>query len=168
MALSTFWTTGMTSDLNWQTNFRQFNVLNIKDTCLVLARRTSPHDRWANQQWPKSPPWGRRKSHMKQTWMLGNLEHRTPILAWLRLYLTPKGAIFRKKCDGIFVFALRTQTSLVFLWHKGRNFRAITGYWRLAAPIDFIRGISAGKLDTFRLHFVSISDERGSVINDYL
>ena len=116
----------------------------------------------------KVPPWGRRKSHMKQTWMLGNLEHRTPILAWLRLYLTPKGAIFRKKCDSIFVFALRTQTSLVFLWHKGRNFRATTGYWRLAAPTDFIRGISAGKLDTFQLHFVSISDERGSVINDYL
>ena len=85
----------------------------------------------------KVPPWGRRKSHMKQTWMLGNLEHRTLILAWLRLYLTPKGAIFRKKCDGIFVFALRTQTSLVFLWHKGRNFRAITGLLTISCPYWF-------------------------------
>ena len=32
----------------------------------------------------------------------------------------------------------------------------------------FIRGITAGKLDSFRLDFVSVSDEGGSVINDYL
>ena len=50
---------------------------------------------------------------------------------------------------------VRTHPNLVFLWHKGRNFRAITGDYRLAAPNDFIRGISAGKLDSFRLDFVS-------------
>ena len=37
----------------------------------------------------------------------------------------------------------------------------------MAAPTDFIRGISAGKLDSFRLHFVSGNDESGPVINDY-
>ena len=68
----------------------------------------------------------------------------------------------------IFAF-VRTYPNLVFLWHKGRNFRAIiTGDCKLAAHIDFIRGISAGKLDPFRLDFVSVNDERGSVINDYL
>ena len=63
---------------------------------------------------------------------------------------------------------VRTHPNLVFLWHKGRNFRAITGDCQLATNINFIRGISAGKLDSFRLDFVSVSDERGSVINDYL
>ena len=46
--------------------------------------------------------------------------------------------------------------------------KAITGNYRLAAPINFIKGISTGKLDSFRLDFVPMSDERGSVINDYL
>ena len=63
---------------------------------------------------------------------------------------------------------VRTHSNLVFLCQKGRNIRAITGDCKLAAPIDFIRGISAGKLDPFRLDFLSVSDERGSVINDYL
>ena len=36
----------------------------------------------------------------------------------------------------------------MFLWHEGRNFRAITGDCRLATPINFIRGFSAGKLDS--------------------
>ena len=63
---------------------------------------------------------------------------------------------------------VRTHPNLVFLWHKGRNFRAITDDCKLVALIDFIRGTSAGKLDSSRLDFVSVSDERGSVINDYL
>ena len=57
------------------------------------------------------------------------------------------------------------QNASVFLWHKGRNFRTITGDCKLAAPINFIRGILAWKPDSFRLDFVSISDERGFVIN---
>ena len=57
---------------------------------------------------------------------------------------------------------------LVFLRYKARNFWGITGDCRLAAPIDFIKGISAGKLNSFQLDFVSVSDERGSVINDTL
>ena len=57
---------------------------------------------------------------------------------------------------------------LVFLWYKARNFWGITGDCRLTAPIDFIKGISAGKLNSFQLDFVSVSDERGSVINDTL
>ena len=51
---------------------------------------------------------------------------------------------------------------LVFLWFKATNSRGITGDCPLAAPNDFIRGISTGKLDSFRLDFVSVSDERGS------
>ena len=39
---------------------------------------------------------------------------------------------------------------------------------KLATPTNFTRGISAKKLDYFRLYFVSVSDECGSVINDYL
>ena len=42
------------------------------------------------------------------------------------------------------------------------------GDCRVAAPTDFIRATSVGKLDFFRLDFVSVSDERRSVINDYL
>ena len=34
---------------------------------------------------------------------------------------------------------------------------------KLAAPINFIRGVSVGELDSFWLDFVSASDERGSV-----
>ena len=67
-----------------------------------------------------------------------------------------------------FIAFVRTHHNLVFLWHKGSEIRAITGDCRLAAPINFIRGILAGKLDSFRLDFVCVSDERGSVINDYL
>ena len=49
----------------------------------------------------------------------------------------------------IIVF-VRTHPNLVFLWHKGKNFRAITGDCKLAAAsINFIRGISAGKRDSF-------------------
>ena len=51
---------------------------------------------------------------------------------------------------------------------KGDIFEPITGHCKLATPINFIRGILAGKLDPFRLHFVSVNDERGSVINNYL
>ena len=51
---------------------------------------------------------------------------------------------------------------LVFLRYKATNSRGIAGDCPLAAPTDFIRGISAGKLDLFRLDFVSVSDERGS------
>jgi len=40
---------------------------------------------------------------------------------------------------------VRTHPNLVFLWHKGRNFRAITGDCKLAAPINFIRAILAGE-----------------------
>ena len=58
---------------------------------------------------------------------------------------------------------VRTHPNLVFLWHKGYH-----GNCRLAAPINFIKGISTGKLDSFRLDFVPMSDESGPVINDYL
>ena len=40
---------------------------------------------------------------------------------------------------------------LVFLWYKATDFRGIAGDCRLTAPTDFIRGISAGKMDSFRL-----------------
>ena len=56
----------------------------------------------------------------------------------------------------------------VFQWYKGRNVRVITGDGKLDAPINHIRGISAVKLDTLRLDFVFVSDERGSTVNDYL
>ena len=68
----------------------------------------------------------------------------------------------------VFVTFVKTHPNLVFLWHKGRNFRAITGHCKLATPINFIRGMPAGKLDSFWFDFVSVSDKRGSVINDYL
>ena len=68
----------------------------------------------------------------------------------------------------LFIAFVRTHPNLVLLWHKGRYFRAITGDCRLADPTDFIRGITARKMDFFRLDFVSVSDERGSVINNYL
>ena len=46
------------------------------------------------------------------------------------------------------------------------------GDCKLAAPFNFIRGTSAGKLDSFLLDFVSVlfsvNYGRGSVINDYL
>ena len=72
--------------------------------------------------------------------------------------------------DWFSIAFVRTHPDLVFLGHQGRNFRSYQrkGDWKLAAPINFIRGISARKLDSFRLDFVSVSDERGSVISDYL
>ena len=48
------------------------------------------------------------------------------------------------------------------------SYHGLHGRLQLAAPINFIRDISAGKLDYFPLDFVSVTDERGSVINDYL
>lgn len=57
---------------------------------------------------------------------------------------------------------------LVFLSHKGRNFRALRCDCRLVAPIDFTMGISAGKLDPSRLNFVSVSDKHESIIKDNL
>ena len=59
----------------------------------------------------------------------------------------------------------RTHTNLVFLWHQSRNFRPVMSDRKLATPNNFIRGILAEKLDSFRLDFVSVSDERGSVTN---
>ena len=56
---------------------------------------------------------------------------------------------------------VRAQPNLVYLWHKGRNLRAITGDCRLVAPINFIRGISAARnwtpLDSFSFPLVSFS-----------
>ena len=75
--------------------------------------------------------------------------------------------LVNQQVDKFFVF-VRMHPNLVFQWYKGRNVRVITGDCKLDAPINFIRGISAGKLDTLRLDFVVVSDERGSVVNDYL
>ena len=56
---------------------------------------------------------------------------------------------------------------LVVLWYKATNFRGIAGHCRLATPTDFIRGISAGKLDSFQLDIVSVGDKCESINNDY-
>ena len=56
---------------------------------------------------------------------------------------------------------------LVFLLYKATHFQGITGDCQLAAPTDFIRDISAGKLDSIWLDFVCLSDECGSLISDY-
>ena len=71
-----------------------------------------------------------------------------------------------QQVDKFFVF-VRMHPE-VFQWYKGRNVRVITGDGKLDAPINHIRGISAVKLDTLRLDFVFVSDERGSIVNDYL
>ena len=69
----------------------------------------------------------------------------------------------------MFIAFVRAHPNLVALWHLGRNFRTNTGDCKLSALINFIRGISARKRDSFRPDFaVSVSDERGSVISDYL
>ena len=49
------------------------------------------------------------------------------------------------------------------MWYKANHFLGITGDCKLPAPINFIRSISAGKVDSFRLDYVSVSEERGSV-----
>ena len=70
-----------------------------------------------------------------------------------------------------FVFTIaffRTHPHLVFLLYKGRHIWITTCDCKLAAPTNFIRGISAGKMDSFRLDFVSVNDKRGPVINDHL
>ena len=44
----------------------------------------------------------------------------------------------------------------LFLWYKATYFRGVGGDCRVAAPIDFIRAISAWKLrDSFQFDFVS-------------
>ena len=42
---------------------------------------------------------------------------------------------------------------LVFLWYIATNFRGVADDCRLVAPTDFIRGLSAGKLDSFLLEW---------------
>ena len=74
--------------------------------------------------------------------------------------------LVNQQVDKFFVF-VRMHPE-VFQWYKGRNVRVITGDGKLDAPINHIRGISAVKLDTLRLDFVFVSDERGSIVNDYL
>ena len=60
-----------------------------------------------------------------------------------------------------FIAFVRTHPNLVFLWYKGRNFRTITGECRIAAPINFIWGISAARnwtpLDSLSFPLVSFS-----------
>ena len=73
--------------------------------------------------------------------------------------------LVNQQVDKFFVF-VRMHPE-VFQWYKGRNVRVITGDGKLDTPINHIRGISAVKLDTLRLDFVFVSDERGSVVNDY-
>ena len=68
----------------------------------------------------------------------------------------------------IIIVFVKKHPNLSDLWYKGTNFRGIAGDCRSAATTDFIRGISARKLDSFRLDFVSVSDEHGSIINNYL
>ena len=55
----------------------------------------------------------------------------------------------------------KTHPNLVFLWYKGRFFRAITGDCKLAASTNFISGISASgnwnPLDSFSFPLVSFS-----------
>ena len=63
---------------------------------------------------------------------------------------------------------VRKHLTLGVLVVQSHNFRDIGGDCRLAASTDFNRGILAGKLDSFRFDLVPVSDERGSVINDYL
>ena len=74
--------------------------------------------------------------------------------------------LVNQQVDNFFVF-VRMHPE-VFQWYKGRNVRVITGDGKLDAPINHIRGISAVKLDTLRLDFVFVGDERGSVVNDYV
>ena len=71
--------------------------------------------------------------------------------------LTKKVVDFVEAFNTVFPFFVtliafvRTHPNLVFLWHKASNFRAIPCDCRLAALSNFTRGISAGKLDSFRL-----------------
>ena len=52
---------------------------------------------------------------------------------------------FRAGVNGV----VRTHPNLVFLWHLGNNFLAITGDCKLAAPINFIRAPRPGNLTPF-------------------
>ena len=63
------------------------------------------------------------------------------------------GKKYMQASDKERIFLLARILILVFLWFKATNFRDIKVDCQLAAPIstDFIRGISAGKLDSFRL-----------------
>ena len=62
----------------------------------------------------------------------------------------------RKPCNLALIAFVIMRPNLVFLWHYGKNFQATTGDCKLAAPIKFIRGTSAGKLDSFQLNFISM------------
>ena len=66
----------------------------------------------------------------------------------------------------MYLFSLSRSSELILLWYSCGT--KAGGDCKIAAPINFIRGISAGKMDSFRLDFVSVSDKRGPVINDHL
>ena len=50
---------------------------------------------------------------------------------------------------------------------QNHKFSRYQGRLSISRHTDFIRGISARKLDSFQLNFLSESDERGSITNDY-
>ena len=98
------------------------------------------------------------------------LQLGTPYYAWasLKSVDAPKKSLTNDILRKYWSRSSERIVILVFLWCKATNFQGIGGDCRLGAPTNFIRGIPAGKLDSFRFDFVSTSDERGSVINDYL
>lgn len=86
----------------------------------------------------------------------GSVKPQSLVRTGLVLDLTPRTRRNKRMlCRLRFVVALSRSSEriliLVFLWYKATNFRGIRGDCRLAAPADFIRGISAGKLDSSRL-----------------
>ena len=57
----------------------------------------------------------------------------------------------------------------MFLWHEGRNFRANTGDCKLAAVINFIRGISPGNWTPFdSISFSKMFTRRGVTLKKFL
>ena len=82
-------------------------------------------------------------------------------------YPSPATVLVPLLPPGHIVTFIRMHPNLVFLWHQGRNFRAITGDCKLATPINV--GQETGLLSTrFLFHNFSVSDEPRSVIDDYL
>ena len=69
----------------------------------------------------------------------------------------------------LLVAFVRTHPNLGVPVVQSHKFSRYCGWLPISPPpTDFIRGILAGKLDSFRLDFFSVTNKRGSVINDYL
>ena len=112
-------------------------TLSLNSTRLMRTPRSYGHFLWLPQC-----PWGLRKTGFCESG---------------RNYSCPLTRVSVRRTSTVIAFDSSERIPiLVFLWYKATNLRDIGATAELAAATDFVRSISAGKVDSFRLDFVSM------------